>query len=488
MRGNWKIILFCFIMGIHTIVFGQENKIARGYYSAGEESLMEGVANLKRLKTLLNSFFVEEKLIKIGDIRKKDKISALSFIKELKRISDCNDERFKNSFPDFYSVELWSTNIKEKFNLARTNFGEAIKRDNTFVDAYLGKAIACVEMGDYEEALEAFKEIRKQGIEKIRVTPQNKSLIQMLFYTMADEVMKRRLTLSEGEKYEEWAKRVIEDFMNWQKKLGNLSEREELSNCFELVRFYTRHHKKVEAEKEYQKVEIKDWMATKYPGTIEEVKNGYENMKEISVTISDDLVKEFKKPVMIKFFRDDNVLSWDYLYLSFSSEGCFVEFKYEVSCECISVEQRLFIERQQNLPTCEITVPQIEIKKSKDNRDILPFCVAINNEVKTPTSFKMEFEGVPIKEYPGQGEKYEWKRDINNDWTIIQTITKQGDKTTYKEEEFKRYEKFTSNIIIKGFAGEKLEIKKTNWIPDIEWQRNFSALFIVIQVIAWGAL
>lgn len=519
-EGNWKmkgilrIITICsIIIGMYCPVFSQYNE-AEIYYLRGENRLEEGIRNLNEFKQSLQNGF-SRNVLKVGDIRKefdKDRISLSSFLNILKRkYHGNNDEIFKKYYPMCYSESLCWDRIGRAFDGAKREFEKAIELDKKIVDAYLGKARACVGMGDYKEALPCFNMainlIRKDkgvDIEKIKFTNSYKN--EELFYDMADEVMKGRLTLSQdiGKRYDEWAKEIIEVLKNWReneidRKIKGLEkqigvetsdrrkklerEKDELikakvSNLFELTRFYSRHCKREEAEKEYEeaKKDMEGLQSWEYEEIEKEVKSGFEQLKEISFVINGELVKEFKNPVRIRFFNDRDYLSCDYLYLSFLPSGCFVEFKDEVLVD-FSGNNKLFVERQANL-TCEITFPQIKIKEE----DRLPFYLTIDKDMpfhpltenakeflRGYTSFEITFAGKDRRKYPWEGEEYRLVKDENSEWTIIET--KKKDEIGYRQERFKQNEKFISMITISSFAGKQIEICKATWPPAKEKTR-----------------
>ncbi len=482
MRSCLMISVFILSFGIYNYGFCEIN---------GKKELEKGVINLEMFKQLVKYELQAET---IRDIRNK-----IKSIKDEERFSSFL-EILVNQCSYKYPTDgkfYWDV-IGSIFNEAKKKFEEAIKLEPTFVDAYLCKAIACVQMGDYEEALSTFEKVigttTNGNVEKcIDITPfweieireyincpfkekkmyktrYKTEIIQDLFYTMADEVMNRRLKPPQGITCDDWAKRAIEVFMNWREKylkekIETTEDEDEkakltkkrIENCFELVNFYIKHQKRNEANTEVKNAENNLKEKGKHaPAIINNLKNKIEDLQEIPFVMNEELVKEFRRNAEIRFWNDSDLFDCKYLHLSFLSSGCFIDFKHEGFYEYTGGTQSFFIKEQTN-PTCEITLPQIEIKE--ENK--VPFYLTKNNNVVTsPTSFELMFKEAPIRKYPRIGESYEWKRDENNEWTVIQTIRKEEGIPKYTEEKFEKGKKFTSNITMERFAAEKLEIKK----------------------------
>ncbi len=520
--GRHKVylpIIALFIMGISIFAFSQDTKKAEIYYLKGENKLTKGFDNLVEFKKHINQGFGNYRA-KLEDIRSQfedDKITLSSFLEVFKR--------YEPKSP--YSENLCREKINSFFDGAIRDFDEAISLDNTFVDAYIGKAMALVEIGDYRNALNIFNMALSLIIEKNAnikfIRPFGKTtedritenlMTEDLFYGITDEIMKNRLDPPQGEDQNEYSEGVIEVLKNWRENWldknikdlknqiaqeKNLEKKERLKekmeelitkkvhNFFAVPNFYIRYHQKNEAENKYkevvERVKKEGMVLGEYPGLINEIEGGYKNLKEASFMIdSSDLDKEFKNPVKIKFFRND-YFSCNYLYLSFLSSGCWVEFKDEVSCEVMGSKEEIFLKEQKSY-ACEIAFPAIAIKV--ENK--LPFYILADNGVPVhwtedneklsgPTSFKMLFEDGSSRKYPEWKENYKLERDENNEWTVVHTI-KEG-KTT--RENFRKTMKFTSKITISPFAGKEIKICKAVWPVSKEKNRiKLSPLFVFI--------
>ncbi|MDI6780879.1 MAG: hypothetical protein QME49_02015 [bacterium] len=138
------------------------NKNAAKCYKLGNRSLKRGVKEMMQTKDSLDNLFMKED-IGIVDIcecfKGKDIVSFSEFFDELyKKYKLIELRKAKAAI-----IGIGYPELKKAISL----FSEAIKHDPVFVDAFLGRAMAYLEIGMNEEAMIDLEKAMKIGFEKI---------------------------------------------------------------------------------------------------------------------------------------------------------------------------------------------------------------------------------------------------------------------------------------------------------------------------------
>ncbi|MEW6618008.1 MAG: hypothetical protein AB1422_01435 [bacterium] len=367
---RYLIVITVILLGMNNYGFCGE------LYKEGKEKLEKGIINLEMFKQAVSFAFQNKK---IGKIR-----NCIKDIKDTERFSAFLALSGNSGYPYSTSINTYWITIGQVLNEAKEYFGTIAPES---VNACLYKAIACVKMGDYQEALHPFKKVitamtngnciiepywkikideyKDSSFKKKYMYKQNYMIdaVQELFYEMADKVMNRELDMGGEKSYDEWAKMIINVFMDYRESW--LQEKRQtqdiiskrLDNSFELVDFYIRHHKCNEAKKELGEVKKKlTGIGIDTTNTIPTKEKEIARLQEISVVMSEELVKEVNGKVKIRFWNDENWFKPEYLDLSFLPKGCYLNFKPDYSYECPDMggTQTIYLNTQTTKPTCEI--------------------------------------------------------------------------------------------------------------------------------------
>ncbi len=450
------------------------NKNAAKCYKLANRALKRGLKEMMEAKGSLDNLFVEQD-ISIIDIR------------------ECFKEKDVVSFPEFFDglyKKYKLTGLREakaaiigsgypELKKAVSSFSEAIKQDPAFVDAFLGRAIAYLEMGMEEEAKIDLEKAMTMGFEKIVVMNVLEEELKNLCLEIADLYLDRINLVDEDQQSNliKSAEDVLDKFIEVRAATKELILAEDVeekrimimnqyfTDKFIKARCYLSRGLKANAEAEFNKVyeELKSELDV-YPTAKEEIDSlGYKikNMAGLAV-VRFEFEEDFKvlKPsVNIELLREDRKpATMDDMNIYLSDSKYEIQFKKDAIRQGISQGKFLISGGHY---ACNIELSGLEILK----KDKIPFAV------EETTFYKDIFPAMQLKILSRKGDKLstitlpQQGYEINPDGTLYD----KGKKVCILEEgPCEVYMSISNKLNFMGGKEYVIRIKKAyDWKPYI---------------------
>lgn len=361
-------------------------------YMIGERYLSKGIFSLRKGEEILNEACKENNItiMKLREMFDKERVELTHFLSSLEKEYD--DPRFQKA------KDLIKRDAADNLSAAIESFEEAITSDPGFVDAYLKKTLACLEMGHSIEAIKTFKKAMGIGLEKVMSIDPLGDEFRDILYGVASELLQMpheevKITPEEiiGLLMELRATLIKESQMRskTEEERIDLQNRQILNN-FEMVRFYRENQKKREAKAEFDKQN--DLVRIEIEANPEIYREAEREIKRLTGEIFDlrgeaSLTFDIDPSILrdlhyidisagLRFIRDPAATATtDAISIYLLPIGYEVEFKNEIIAT--DVAHGTF-----NLPmgdyTCMIEIPKMQILD--ENR--FPFVISFEREGK----------------------------------------------------------------------------------------------------------
>jgi len=363
---------------------------AREYYMIGARSLKMGEQSLTKVKQALNNAFKLNKvtLMSIRELFKETQIPLADFFTLL-------DKTYK--YPEFLRVyNILRAQSSTNLQTAYQSFDKAIKNSQGFVDAYLLKALTCLEMCWYEEAISAFRQAWKIGLEKVIVINPLEEEFEKICFGIANisltkpeffkDILPEKIIKKFMETKEAKLKKIEEDTFEDEKLLEIANQL--LLNKFELAKFYCLSAKKSEAQTEFKNVyneELEQMLmyeSEKYAQANREIEILESNIKSLSgevtlyFNIDKSLLDAFKLKTNLIFFKESVLpASVDDLIIYLMPTQYKVEIKNEGTYLNIN-QETLRVKLPHGTHICLIQLPHLEILENNK----IPFGISLENK------------------------------------------------------------------------------------------------------------
>lgn len=365
---------------------------AKEYYMIGARNLKSGQEALKKATNALNNAFNVNRIsiVTLRNLFKEERIPIADFFIQLEK---------KYKYAEFLRIyNIFRQQVANNLQTANESFNKAIKNSQGFVDAYLLKTLACLEMCWYEEAISAFEQALKIGLDRLIIINPLEEEFEKACFGLAhisltkpnlfkdkqippDMIIKKFMELREAK-----LKKIEGDTFDDEKLIQIANQL--LLNRFELAKFYWLNFKKAEAIAEFEKVyneelrQILVYETEKYAQANREIEILESNIKnlrgEVTLYFEQDkqLVDTFQSKVNLKFFKETtSPTTVDDLFIYLMPTRYEVEIKNEGVYQNVGAE-RLRLKLPHGVHTCLMELPKLEIIET--NR--IPLGITIENK------------------------------------------------------------------------------------------------------------